>query len=148
MRILLAGLSLAFFLSTPALAFPGEVFKIETVGSESCGDFNTHPFGAKNNVDLWARLDSETQLTVSYTSGFDPGTTFPMRGYFYYSKPTLVTFVGAAYFTDGAFATIRGTAAVNKKTGEVKTVTGTFIQSDVTVRGCFSSGNFTSKRVE
>ena len=38
----------------PALAhaFPGEAFKIETTGTEFCGDFNSVKLTAKNNVDL------------------------------------------------------------------------------------------------
>lgn len=142
--------AIAALIAVPALAhaFPGEIFKIETVGSEYCGDFASRNFGAKNNVDLWARLDSETQLTVSFTPGFDPGTTFPMTGYFYYTKSTVVAFIGAVHFSDGSFATIRGTAAINKKTGGVTAITGTFIQSGVVEQGCFSSGNFTSKKVQ
>lgn len=132
---------------TISSAFPGEVFKIETVGTEYCGDFVSFKFGANNNVDLWARLDNDTQLTVSLTPTFIPGTTFPMSGYFYFSKSTTAAFVGAGFYPDGSYATIRGTAAVNKKTGAVTALSGVFIANSVFEEGCFSSGNFTSKPV-
>ncbi len=130
-----------------ALAFPGEVFKIETVGSEHCGDGAAIKFTARNNVDLWVRIDSRTQLTVSLTPGFDGGTTFPMTGYYYLTKATSAAFVASVGFGPGSFATIRGTAAINKKTGAVTALNGIFIQSDVIHDGCFSSGNFTSKKI-
>jgi len=61
-----------------SFAFPGEIFKIETAGKEYCGDFDVTVFNAGNNVDLWVRLDSDPQLTVSLTPNFAGGTTIPM----------------------------------------------------------------------
>ena len=133
----------------PALAhaFPGEVFKIETTGTQYCGDFVSQKVTAKNNTDIWARLDSETLLTLSFTPGFEPGTTFPMTGRFYLTKSTSAAFVGGVIFTDGSYATIRGAAGINKKTGEVTALSGVFIQNGLVYRDCFSSGNFTSKKL-
>ena len=58
----------------------GEIFKIETSGNEYCNDYDVTPFNANSNVDLWVRIDSETQLTVSLTPNFAPNTFFPMFG--------------------------------------------------------------------
>lgn len=131
-----------------AAAFPGEVFKIEAVGTEHCHDGPGFKLNAKNNVDYWVRIDSGTQLTVSLTPGFEAGSTFPLNGYYYLTKPTAAAFVAGIGLGSGRFATIRGTAAINKKTGQVMSMTGVFIQSDLIYEGCFSSGNFTSKRVQ
>jgi len=121
----------------------GEIFKIETTGTEYCGDFDFTKFNPSNNVDLWVRLDSNTQLTVSLTSNFVGGTTFPMTGLFYLAKAKTASFVGGVLFADLSYATIQGTATFNKL-GEVTKLTGTFIQKEVLRVGCFSSGTFKS----
>jgi len=121
----------------------GEIFKIETTGTEYCGDFDFTKFNASSNVDLWVRLDSNTQLTVSLTSNFLSGTTFPMTGFFYLTKTKTASFVGGVLFVDFSYATILGTATFNKL-GEVTKLQGTFIQKEVLRVGCFSSGTFKS----
>lgn len=137
-------LLLTLLLPTIAHAFPGEVFKIETTGTEYCGDFNNVKFNARNNVDLWVSLDSDTQVTVSLTPTFDVGTTFPMFGLFYLTKATAAAFVGGVLFEDGSYATMQGTATFSKSTGEVSKLSGLFVQSEVLRLGCFSSGKFVS----
>ncbi len=139
---------MGFLWLTPALvyAFPGEIFKIETSGTEYCGDFSFQKFTAANNVDLWVQLDSDTQVTVSLTPNFAPGTTFPMVGFFYLTKSTSASFIGGVLFVDDSFATMQGTATFGK-TGGVTKLAGTFVQSGVLRNGCFSSGTFTSTLV-
>ena len=138
-------LIIAAFLWFPSLvfAFPGEIFKIETTGKEYCGDFDVTLFYPWNNVDLWVRLDSDTQLTVSLTSNFAGGTTFPMFGFFYQVNGRTAAFVGGVLFVDDSYATIQGTATFNTL-GLVTKLVGTFTQSEVLDPGCFSSGTFKS----
>ncbi len=126
-----------------SFAFPGEIFKIETAGKEYCGDFDVTPFNAGNNVDLWVRLDNDTQLTISLTSNFAGGTTFPMFGFFYLVNSKSAGFAGGVLFVDDSYATISGTATFDKF-GRVTKLAGTFIQSEVLRLGCFSSGTFKS----
>ena len=127
---------------TPVSAFAiGEVFKIETKGTEYCDDFDAFKFNADNNVDLWVRIDSVTQLTVSFTPDFTPGTTFPMIGETYSINSKSAAFVGGAVFEDWSYVTIQGTATFNKA-GEVTKLKGTFIENGVPDEGCFSSGKF------
>jgi hypothetical protein len=59
----------------------GEVFKIETSGTEYCGDNDRGTFNASNNIDLWVQVVSDEQLTVSVTPNFVAGTTFPLLGH-------------------------------------------------------------------
>jgi hypothetical protein len=141
-------LGLALILSLPAGAFGlGEVFKIETTGSEFCGDLDVQQFNANNNVDLWVRVESESELTVSRTTTFDDGTTFPMFGQTYLTGPNSAAFIAGAQFVDESFATIQGTARFDPRTGRITSILGTFIQFGVFEAGCFSSGNFKSQRV-
>ncbi|HEX2228144.1 MAG TPA: hypothetical protein VHM64_13475, partial [Candidatus Binatia bacterium] len=125
----------------------GEIFKIETSGTEYCGDFDVVKFNANSNVDLWVQLVSESELTVSLTSNFAPGTTFPMFGQTYLTGPSSGGFVGGVLFVDGSYATIQGTARFDRRTGAVTNLTGTFIQNGVLELQCFSSGRFSGKRV-
>lgn len=138
-------LLLVLLFSFPLLAhsFPGEIFQIEAKGTEYCGDFDFEKFNADNNVDLWVRLDNDTQLTVSLTPNFAPGTTFPMFGFFYQTSSKTAAFVGGIQFEDLSYAVVQGTAKFNKS-GQVTKLTGTFIQSEVFFFGCFSSGKFSS----
>jgi len=142
-------LGLAFFLVLlfPLQAFAfGEIFKIETSGTAYCGDFNAAGFNGSNNVDLWVLVLSDTELTVSFTADFAPGTTFPMFGHTYLTGATGAAFVGGILFQNGAFATIQGTAKFDRRTGAIASLKGTFVQSGVLDIGCFSSGNFTSQK--
>jgi hypothetical protein len=104
-------------------------------------------FNANSNVDLWVQLVSESELTVSLTPNFAPGTTFPMFGQFYLAGPNSAGFVGGVLFVDGSYATIQGTARFDRRTGTVTSLTGTFIQNGVLELECFSSGKFSGKRV-
>jgi hypothetical protein len=54
MKRFLFGLALVL-LPFPAFGF-GETFKIETTGTEYCGDFDVTKFNANNNVDLWVKV--------------------------------------------------------------------------------------------
>lgn len=126
----------------PVSAFAiGEVFKIEATGKEYCGDYDVVKINADNNVDLWIRIDSATQLTVSFTPDFTPGTTFPIIGETYWINSKSAAFVGGQLFEGWAYVTIQGTATINKF-GDVTKLKGTFIQNGLIYDGCFSSGKF------
>lgn len=141
-------LGLALLVSLPARAFGfGEVFKIETSGTEYCGNFDFARFNSGNNIDLWVRIESDTELSVSLTSNFDPVLTFPMFGRTYLTSASGAAFVAGVLFEDGAYATIQGAAKFDRRTGDVSSLKGTFIQNEVFFLGCFSSGKFASQRI-
>jgi hypothetical protein len=146
MKKLLMVLVLVVVLPLSAYGF-GEIFKIETSGTEYCDDFNALGFGSGNNIDLWVQVVSDSELTVSITQNFAPGTTFPMLGHTYLTGATGASFVGGVLFEDGSFATIQGTAKFDRRTGAIANLKGTFIQSGVFDINCFSSGKFTSQRI-
>jgi len=146
MKRFLFGLALIVLLPFQAFGF-GEIFKIETTGTEYCGDFDFTKFNPSNNVDLWVQVVSASELTVSFTPNFAAGTTFPMTGQTYLTTATAAAFIAGVLFVDDSFATIQGTAKFDRKTGAITSLTGTFVQSGVLDLACFSSGKFTSKRV-
>ena len=143
LRAILLSIFVSFFLPTMDSYGIGEIFKIETSGIEYCGDFSFARFNAANNIDLWVSIDSETQLTVSFTPTFDVGTTFVMTGTAFQTAATRAAFVAGVLFVDGSYATVQGQATANRF-GEVVGISGTFIQSGVVNPGCFSSGKFRS----
>jgi hypothetical protein len=123
----------------------GEVFKVDTSGTEYCGDLDSTKFSAKNDVDLWARIDSKEQITLSFTLDFVPGTTIPLTGFTYQSGNGRSAFAGGAELEGDVFVTIQGTATWDTKTGTVKKLSGIFIESQFLVNsGCFASGKFTA----
>jgi hypothetical protein len=131
----------------PAAAFAvGEIFKIETTGTEYCGDLDVSRFNARNNIDLWVEVVSDTELTVSLTSTFEEGSTFPMFGRTYQTGNSTAQFIAGVLFIDDSFATIEGEARLDRR-GEIASISGIFIQDSVFELGCFSSGNFRSQRI-
>jgi hypothetical protein len=146
MRQLGIALFLAVLFPLQAFGF-GEIFKIETTGTEYCGHLDAVRFNASNNVDMWVLVVSDTELTVSFTPDFAAGTTFPMFGRSYQTGATTAEFIGGVLFVDDSFATIEGKAKFSRTTGEITSLTGTFIQDAVIEVGCFSSGKFKSQRV-
>lgn len=144
-RTVVVVLATVFSLVTQAYAF-GEVFRIETSGIEYCGDFDFAKFSASSAVPLWVRIDGETQLTVSLTPDFTPGTTFPMTGFYYLTRSNAASFIGGVLFDNGAYATIQGEARLDKNSGGVTQIGGVFVQNGVIFEGCFSSGRFKSAK--
>jgi hypothetical protein len=144
MKTFFLGLAMLAVMPFEAFGF-GEIFKVETSGVEYCGDHSESRFNARNNVDLYVQLVSETELLVSVgTPDFPPAWTFRMFGQTYLSGKNTAVFTGNVDFGDGAYATIHGTAKFDRESGAIKSLTGTFIQKDLLVDGCFSSGKFTS----
>jgi hypothetical protein len=138
----LAVLMLIFVVFILAQAFAAdEVFKVETSGTEYCGDYNSVKFNAKNNIDLWVHLLSKTEIIVSFTPNFESGTTFPMHGQTYLTGKNKGAFVGGVLFEDLSYITLQGTVIFDKF-GTVKKMSGTFIQNGLFDLSCFSSGTF------
>ena len=131
--------------SSDAAAF-GDVFRIDVTGNEYCGDFLNLKLKPSNSIPLWGRVESPTQLTVSLTSSFQDGTTFPLFGFFYVVKAGKATLIATVTFEGGAYMTIQGEVQLDKKTGVLKSMKGTFIQSEVFTDGCFSSGEFKTSK--
>ena len=123
----------------------GEVFKVEAIGTEYCGEGDVTKLNAKNNTDIWVEVVSETELLVSFTSDFAPGTTFSMTGFSYPINDRTSAFVAGASFGPQSFAAIRGVAKLNSE-GGITALSGTYIDGDVLEEGCFSSGTFKTVR--
>ena len=154
MNRLILALGLLFFIPDNLLAI-GEIFKVETSGTEYCGDFQAAKFNAKNNVDLWIEVVSESELLVSLTADFQADTYFSMVGQTYLKNSKSAVFVGGQLFRFSAgenlgvfapdiqvsYVTVQGTATLDNL-GNVTGLAGTFIQSGVLKPGCFSSGTF------
>lgn len=143
MRRFIVALTAVVVAASSAGAF-GEIFLMETTGTEYCGNFNSTRFNANNNVYFWVSILDANSVAVSLTPFFVPGTTFLMTGRFYRTKPTAAEFIGGVTFLDGSFATIEGTASVDRRTNAITKVKGVFIQDSVFFDGCFSSGKFKS----
>jgi hypothetical protein len=137
-RLLLALVLVALFSPARAFGFPGEVFSMVLSGKEYCADLDSQGF----SQEVWVELVSTTQIIVSFTSNFAAGTTFPMEGETYLTSTKGASFVGGVLFDNLAYATMQGTAKFDSKTGEVRSLAGTFIQNGVWRAGCFSSGKF------
>jgi hypothetical protein len=84
----------------------------------------------------FTRLDrvSFHELTVSLTPNFAPGTTFPMFGRSYRTGTSTAEFIAGVLFVDDSFATIEGVAKFDRRTGEIASLSGTFIQDSVRSR--------------
>jgi hypothetical protein len=126
----------------------GETFKIETTGTEYCGNNDYANFTARNNIDLWAYVKSDNELIVSFYPDFPSGYSFSMYGDSYSAGKNRASFVGGVLFDDFSYATMQGIAKLEKN-GTIKSLEGIFIQSSVIREGCFSSGKFkTSQRIQ
>ena len=147
-RFWLAALALgAALLPAHSASALGEILKLDTSGTEYCGDMDATKFSPKNDVDIWVRVESTELLTLSFTPTFDEGTTWPMFGFTYQTGRGKSSFVGGVVFEDGAYVTIQGNATWDNNTGAVKALSGTFIQSELLKYGCFSSGKFSAKKL-
>ncbi len=139
---------LSFFSFSDRASADGEIFELQTNGTEYCGDFDSAKFNKRNAVPFWIRVDGNTQLTVSFTATFEAGTTFPMSGFFYQTTKSKGAFIAGVLFVDGSFATIQGESKFDKDSGRVKSLKGVFVQSGLIFDECFSSGKFkTGKRL-
>jgi hypothetical protein len=125
----------------PAYSF-GERFKVETTGTEYCADFDVIKRNPGNNVDLWVEVVNQTVLTVSTTADFQVGTTFPMIGLTYQIKATSGAFIASDDFSNGGYVTAQGIVKVNGRTGDIMSLSRTFIQNNMFDDNCFSSGKF------
>ncbi|MFI5317121.1 MAG: hypothetical protein ACHQ6T_15580 [Myxococcota bacterium] len=128
-------------LPMPAAAI-GEIFKLETTGTEYCGNFNNAKFNAKNNVDLWVYVASDTEWDLSFSPLFVPAVSFPLIGITYFVSPKKLSFTGAQTFPS-ASVSMQGFLTLDKF-GAVTKAQGTFIQNGIDRLGCFSSGKFTT----
>lgn len=137
-------LCIGLIVTLPFEAFAiGEVFQVETSGTEWCGDFDHRKFNRNNNLDLWVRIESETEFVVSTTAEFQPGTFFSIFGNTFLTGNLTAKFVASQAFADDAFLSVQGIAHA-AKTGAVKSVSGTFIENGVFDAACFSAGKFVS----
>ncbi len=141
MRNYLLNLGMAAALAAlPLSAFgAGEIFKIETTGTQYCGDFDNAKFNAKNNVDLYAKIVDGTEWDLGFSPLFE--TVIPVIGASYYVKPRTISFTGSQFFTDGSFISMEGKLTLDAF-GNVKSAAGTFIQDSLVFVGCFSSGKW------
>jgi len=141
MRTVIAGLVLVSSLlaAAPEASAVGEVFKIETAGVQYCGDLIRSSFNARNNVDLYVRVVSPAEVDLDVTPLFQ--SSVPLVGNSYLSSARKVAFTGSQTLVGGGYVSVIGTLNLDK-VGTVKGGSGTFIQSDLLVPGCFSSGKW------
>lgn len=132
----------------PGLAHAtGEIFLVETTGLESCGDFLHARFGTRNNIDLYARIDSTTEISVSISPNFpNDGTTHVLTGLSYLKTSTSANFVGHKSLLEDGFVSIQGTAKADRL-GNIGSLKGSFIQLGLFNSSCYSSGKFRAKRI-
>ncbi len=119
----------------------GEIFKLETKGTDYCGDFDATNFDFGEGVPLWVRVDSDTELTISVTPRFELESTFVLTGKNYARTPTDGAFVGGILFEEGSWATIRG-KWFSDTAGTLTKLKGKFIENMVFSDDCFSIGKF------
>jgi len=151
MRIaFLITLIIFFFVMMAGHAFAyGEVFRVETTGTKYCGDFNHEMFGPRNKLDLWIQILSKTQIIFSFTSDFEPettftsepGTAFAVNGLTNLYDTNEARFSVSVSFEDGSYASFIGRLHFdNYET--VEFVKGRFIENNILHPGCFSYGSF------
>jgi hypothetical protein len=138
-------LTIFFFLIVVGHALAlDEVFIFNVHSTEYCGDFSHRAVGPRN-THLWIQILSDTEMIVSFTSTFDPGTTFLLNGSTYFTGKTKAVFAGGVSFENNSYFIIQGTLYFDK----FKTVTfmkGVFTDNGVLHHGCFSAGNFWTKQ--
>jgi hypothetical protein len=142
LRIIVLTIFFCFIVVEHALALD-EVFSFVITGNEYCGDFNHREIGPRN-TRLWIQILSDTEMTVSSTRTFEPGTTFTLNGSTYLTGKNKAVFAGDVSFEDHSYFTIQGTLQFDKFNA-VKFMIGRYIENGVLNPGCFSHGNFWTK---
>jgi hypothetical protein len=138
-------LTIFFFLIVVGHAFAlNEVFLFLINGTEYCGDFSHGGLGQRN-TDLWILIHSDTEMIVSFTPTFNPGTTFPLNGSTYLTGKKNAVFSGGVSFENNSYFTIQATLNLDKF-NTVTFMKGRFIENGVLHPGCFSQGNFWTKQ--
>ncbi len=122
----------------------GEVFRIETSGTEYCGDFFFFKFNAKSNIDLWIKIVSNEESIIYFTPDLDPTSSLTINTTTYWKDFTRTALVGMYSSEDGGYLTVRGIIKFDKL-GNIKRIKGTFIEYDTIIGlDCFSTGKFWS----
>jgi hypothetical protein len=135
-------MSVLLFVASPALALD-EIFRIEQTGTIWCDDFVNQKFNPKNNVDLWIYLPSDINaIVLSDTPTFD-AVAF-MFGVGYLTSQTSASFYATAVVDEFLFVTFDGVLKFDSRSGDVKSISGTFLVSAASETSCFSSGTFKS----
>jgi hypothetical protein len=126
-------------------------FRIETAGTQHCGDLNWTNFNAKKNLDVWVRVDGPNDLAVSPNPDFAPPVFLGLgKTYRISEKKSALSFLildpdrlpGDAD-GDVSFAAFNGTAT-NDEFGAVHKLEGEYIDHNLAVPGCFSAGSVKS----
>jgi len=125
--------------AAPEASAFGEVFKIETSGVQYCGDLYSSKFNAKNNIDLYVRIVSSSEVDLDVTPLFL--SSVPLFGNSYFASARKVAVTGSQAIGGGGYVSVIGILSLDA-IGIVKAGSGTFIQSDLIVGGCFSSGKW------
>jgi hypothetical protein len=121
-----------------------EVFLFLITGTEFCGDFSHEKFGPRN-THLWIQILSDTEMIVSFTRTFEPGTTFLLNGSTHLTGKTNAVFTGGVSFENYSYFTVHGTLYFDKF-NTLMLMKGRFIENGVLHPGCFSQGTFWTKQ--
>jgi hypothetical protein len=121
----------------------GEVFKLNSSGTQYCSG-KPSTFNASRDVDLWLRIDNDTQMTVYKDSGLTvPVFTFDVTVDSINSKSASFD---AFYYGDADkhFEAI-GVLKFNKD-GSAKSLKASFLRKGI-LDSCYAKGTLTGKRV-
>jgi hypothetical protein len=122
----------------------GEVFKLNTSGNQYCPGAAPVKLNSSNDVDLWLRIDSDTQITAYLDSGLTvPVITFDLNIDSYAANAASFD---AFYYADAdnhfeAIGVIKF-----KKDGTAKSLKATFLRRGI-LDSCYAKGTLTGKRV-
>jgi hypothetical protein len=140
MKIITLVFSLAL---SPCVMAAGEVFKLNTSGTQYCRGFRPQVFGPSNDIDLWMRINGPTSATVyddaaliSVVANLDVDCAIISS-----KKAACSMFSGDA---SDHFAGV-GTIIVDSF-GLVKSIKGTYVRKGL-LNPCFSKGKLTGRRI-
>ncbi|MGZ8214071.1 MAG: hypothetical protein ACXWTP_06190 [Methylosarcina sp.] len=122
----------------------GEVFKLNSSGTQYCSGFSPSKFNASNDVDLWLHIDNDTQMTVYLDSGLTvPVFTFDATIDSYASNAASFN---AFYYGDADNHFEAVGVLKFKKDGSAKSLNASFLRKGI-LNSCYSKGTLTGKRV-
>ncbi len=152
-KLFLSGLLVAILvIPVKVLAF-GEIFKIETEGTQYCLPDDSTNFNAKKNVDVWVLLEGPNDLVISPTPLFDGPLFFGVGDTFLINENKFALsfliqdpkrFEKKWPSRDVSFAAFEGTATLDE-VGGIVSIRGMFINNGLVIPGCFSSGRFKTR---
>lgn len=141
----LASMLLIFAVTSPQAIADGEIFALKTTGTQYCPGFKPFHFTPASSTTLFLRMDNNTEVSAFIGSLKDsPDLLLDLQ---YDFIGTYAASFSLSFYADSAnHVEVIGRGKIDKKTGLVKTITGTFIRAGLT-DGCYAVGKLTGKRI-